>query len=113
MSIIEEYIGKFPEGVSEKLSRIRLEILKVAPTAMETINYGIPTFRVGAKNLIHFAGFTKHIGLYPGPDAINHFKLGLKDYKTSKGAIQFPLEKSIPFDLIREITKHRLSEIEK
>lgn len=111
MNLIEEYISKFPVDVSEKLSIVRQEILKVAPTATETISYGIPTFKVDAKNLIHFAGFAKHIGLYPGPDAINHFKQELKDYKTSKGAIQFPLDKTIPLALINKITTYCLSQI--
>ena len=57
------------------------------------------------RNLIQFAASKKHIGLYPGPEAVEAFADRLTDWKTSKGAIQFPYEKPLPLELIAEIAK--------
>lgn len=69
----------------------------------------MPTFYLHG-NLIHFAAYAKHIGLYPGPAAIVRFEKELSAYVTSKGAIQFPLDKPIPFDLIARITTFRVDQ---
>ncbi len=81
------------------LSKIRNTIMTAAPLAKETIKYQMPTF-VLKENLVHFAAYKKHIGFYPTPSAIEKFKTELTTYKTSKGAIQFPLDKPIPYELI-------------
>ena len=67
----------------------------------------MPTFKLHG-NLVHFAAFKNHIGLYPGAAGVEAFKEDLAKYETSKGAIQFPLEKSIPFPLISKIVKYKL-----
>lgn len=108
---IDQYISGFPEEVQDILSKVRLLIGEIAPEATESINYGIPTFKLKGKNLVHFAGYKKHIGFYPSPSGIEHFMDKLKDYKTSKGAVQFPLDKKIPYDLIKEITTYRVEQL--
>lgn len=109
---IDSYIKSFPEHIQAILSEIRLTIRKAAPGATETIKYQIPTF-VLKKNLVHFAAFKNHIGFYPTPAAIEKFRDKLTTYTCSKGAIQFPLDRAIPYDLISEIVKFRVSEVEK
>lgn len=74
----------------------------------ETINYGIPTFKVNSKNFIHFAGFKKHYGIYPGSVAIKFFEKDLLKFKTSTGTIQIPYEENIPKVLIKKIIKFNL-----
>lgn len=74
------------------------------PNAEERISWGMPTFWKG-RNIIHFAAAKKHIGLYPGPEAIEFFADRLQDYKTSKGAIQFPNNKELPLDLIKDLSR--------
>ncbi len=106
---IDKYIATFPEEVKEILEKIRQIIRTEAPEASESINYGIPTFKLGG-NLVHFAAFRTHIGLYPAPSAIEAFKQELSPYKGAKGSVQFPLDKPIPFKLIREIVKFRVIE---
>lgn len=69
----------------------------------------MPTFVLNG-NLVHFAAQKKHIGFYPIPSAIIAFEEALKDYKTSKGAIQFPFDKPIPYELVREIVLFRVAE---
>lgn len=109
MMTIDEYISKFPEVIQKKLLRLNLIIKKAAPRAEETIKYGIPTYYLN-ENLVHFSGCKNHIGFYPTPSAIKKFSKELKGYKTSKGAIHFPLDKQIPSDLISRIVKFRVKE---
>ena len=110
MNEIDNYIKAFPELVQERLNLIRATIKELAPQASERICMRIPTFDLNGKWLVHFAGFEKHIGFYPQPEGIAAFKDKLTEYKTSKGAIQFPLSKPLPIDLIREIIVFRVSE---
>ncbi|MDR3140115.1 MAG: DUF1801 domain-containing protein [Tannerellaceae bacterium] len=99
---IDEYIAGFPANVQELMKQLRATINEAAPEAKEKISWGMATF-VQKGNLIHFAGHKKHIGLYPGPEAIEAFKEKLSAFKTSKGAIQLPLDKPAPLSLIAEI----------
>jgi len=88
---------------------MRLTIREAAPDAEETISYRMPTFTLKG-NLVHFAAHKKHIGLYPTPSGIEKFENELSGYRSSKGAVQFPLDKPIPFDLMSEIVKFRVKE---
>lgn len=109
---IDEYIAKFPEEIQEILNNIRSLISKEAPKAEEAMTYGIPTFKLKG-NLVHFAAFKKHIGFYPTPGGIEAFKKELSEYDISKGTVRFPLDKPIPYTLIRKIVKFRVEENEK
>lgn len=109
---IDEYINLFPEDVQIKLHELREIIKKTAPNATETISYQMPTFKLNG-NLVHFAAYKNHIGFYPTPSAISHFSSELTKYKTSKGAIQFPLNEVLPITLIEAIVKFRVSENQK
>jgi uncharacterized protein YdhG (YjbR/CyaY superfamily) len=106
---INEYISTFPDDVQLKLEQIRQIIRESAPESEETIKYRMPTFTLNG-NLVHFAGYARHIGFYPTPGPIEEFKKELSPYKTSKGAIQFPLDKDLPIDLIRRIVEFRRKE---
>ena len=101
---IPEYIAEQDESVQPRLIRIYETIRAAIPDAEECLSWGMPTFRKG-RNIIHFAPAKKHIGIYPGPEAIEAFAEQLKDYKTSKGAIQLPHDKELPLELIAEIAK--------
>ena len=104
---IDEYISDFPANTQTILTELRQTIQKAAPEATEKISWGMPTFYLKG-NLIHFAAHKKHIGLYPGAEAIEYFIKDLQDYKTSKGAIQLPLNKPLPLELITKITKFNI-----
>jgi uncharacterized protein YdhG (YjbR/CyaY superfamily) len=105
---IDEYIEGFPPDVQKILQKIRLTIRKEAPDAEEAIKYQIPTF-VLKGNLIFFAGFKNHVSVYPAPRGDEKFKKKLAAYEGGKGTVRFPLDKPVPFDLIRRIVKHRLA----
>lgn len=104
---IDEYIAGFPNDVQKILEKIRTTIRKAAPDAGETIKYGMPTFTLNG-NLVHFAAFKKHIGLYPAPTGTQKFNQELSVYRTAKASVRFPLDKPIPFGLISQIVKFRV-----
>lgn len=105
---IDEYIASFPGEVKEVLEQVREIIKRAAPGAEETISYGIPTFKLKG-NLVHFAGYRKHIGFYPTPSGIDQFRKELSGYETSKGAVRFPLDQPIPYELISRIVAFRIA----
>lgn len=106
---IDEYIAGFPKDIQKILSKIRSTIRRAAPKAEEAISYQIPTFRLNG-NLIHFAAYKNHIGLYPAPRAVEKFKKELERYGSSKATIKFPLDAPIPYDLITKIVKFRVKQ---
>jgi uncharacterized protein YdhG (YjbR/CyaY superfamily) len=106
---IDEYISAFPPDVQVILNQIRTAVKKAAPQATEVISYGMPAFKQN-KVLVYFAIGKNHIGFYPTPNPIKVFSKELEGYKTSKGAIQFPLDKKIPLTLISKIVKYRVVE---
>ena len=106
---IDEYIARFPEDVQAILEKVRVTIREAAPDAEEAISYQMPTFKLKG-NLVHFAGYKKHVGFYPAPSGIEKFGKGLSTYKSAKGSVQFPLDKPIPYDLIGEIVQFRVKE---
>lgn len=107
---IDEYIETFPKEIQTMLGKMRQTIRKAAPGAVEAISYQMPTFKLNGKNLVHFAAHPKHIGFYPAPSGIEAFQKELFRYKSSKGAVQFPLDEPIPSDLVRRIVLFRVKE---
>lgn len=105
---IDQYIFDQAEEVRPILEKIRETIRAAAPDATERMSWRMPTYWQ-RENLIHFAAFKKHIGIYPGGEATTLFADRLTEYKTAKGTIQLPLDKPIPYDLIAEITRWRVS----
>jgi uncharacterized protein YdhG (YjbR/CyaY superfamily) len=106
---VDEYISQFPEGVQGILFKIRAVIRKCAPEAVERISYQMPAFDQNGV-LVWFAAHKHHIGFYPTGSGIEAFKEELSGYKSSKGAVQFPLDKPIPYELISKIVEFRLAE---
>ncbi len=106
ISTVDAYIAQFPADIQDKLSAVRQTIKQAVPDATEKISYGMPTFYLN-KNLVHFAAFKNHIGFYPAPQGIEAFADELSVYKSSKGAVQFPLNKPLPLDLIARIAVYR------
>ena len=106
---IDNYIASFPEETQIVLDKMRAIIKKAAPDTVEVISYGMPAFRLNG-NLVYFAAWKTHIGFYPHSSGIAAFKKELSIYKSSKGAVQFPLDKPLPSGLITKIVKFRIKE---
>ena len=107
---IDEYIAAFPRNVRDVLEELRRIIRESAPKSEETISYGIPTFDLNGKHLVHFAAYKNHIGFYPTSSGITRFKKDLSRYELSRGTVRFPIDEPIPFDVIRNIVKYRVKE---
>lgn len=109
MTPIEEYIRETPVERQPVLTKLYHFIQEIVPEAEEKISYGMPTFYLNG-NLVHFSNAKSHIGFYPTPSAVTAFQDQLTGYKTSKGAIQFPANQELPWELIREIVLFRKNE---
>lgn len=108
-STIDEYLRDFPPDVRARLAQLRDTIRQAAPNATERISYRVPTFYLNG-NLVHFAAFAHHIGLYPGPSGIAKFRKELAAYKSAKGSVQFPHDEPLPLDLVAKIVRFRVNE---
>jgi uncharacterized protein YdhG (YjbR/CyaY superfamily) len=108
---IDEYIESFPETIQKTLQELRTIVREEIPGAEETIRYGLPTFRLNNKNVVHFGGYKTHIGFYPAPSGIEAFEKDLAKYQSGKGTLQFSLGEELPWELIRKVTRHRVGEV--
>ncbi|MBU6168145.1 MAG: DUF1801 domain-containing protein [Bacteroidetes bacterium] len=106
---IADYISEFDPESQHLLIQMWETIAQAAPEAGEDIKYAMPTFILKG-NLVHFASFKNHIGFYPGPKAIQFFSEELANFKTSKGAIQFPKNQPLPLSLVTKIVQFRVNE---
>jgi uncharacterized protein YdhG (YjbR/CyaY superfamily) len=106
---VDEYISRFPEDVQHILASIRAVIREAAPEATERIGYQMPGFYLNG-GLVWFAAHKRHVGLYPTPSGTEAFREVLSAYEQTKGSVHFPLDKPIPYDLIREIVEFRVAE---
>ena len=108
-SSMDEYIGTFPPDVQKVLEELRSTIQAAAPEAQETISYNIPTFTLNGTYLIYFAGWKKHVSIYPIPLGTEAFNQEISKYADGKGTVKFPLDQPIPFQLVTQMVKHQLA----
>ncbi len=108
MNEVDKYIAEFPVEVQEILQTVRKIIQETAPAAVEKLAYGMPGYKLKGKPLVYFAGYVKHIGFYATPVAHEVFAEELNGYKQGKGSVQFPLNKPMPYDLIKRIIEFKM-----
>lgn len=106
---VDDYLSAFPEKTRKMLEELRTLIRKTVPEATEEISYQMPAYKLNGP-VVYFAGYEKHIGFYPTPSGIEAFQSELRNYKWSKGAVQFPLDKPLPVDLIVRMVKFKVEE---
>jgi uncharacterized protein YdhG (YjbR/CyaY superfamily) len=106
---IDDYIAAQPVAIQPMLQQVRAQISGLLPDAGEAISYAMPTYKINGKNIVHFAGYKQHIGIYPGSQVVAELQGELGGYKTSKGAVQLPLTESFPHPLIERIVRVRLT----
>jgi uncharacterized protein YdhG (YjbR/CyaY superfamily) len=106
---IDDYIAGFTPDTQKILRKIRSTIRKAAPQAEETLKYQMPTFTLNG-NLVSFAVYKKHIGVYPVPAGTKKFQKQIAPYRSAKSTVRFPLNEPIPFDLISQLVKFRVKE---
>ncbi len=101
---IDEYIAAQDESIQPRLNDIRSVLRAALPEAEEHISWSMPTYWKG-RNIIHFAASKKHLGIYPGDEAVAEFEEELADYDVSKGTIRIPYDKELPAELIKRIAE--------
>lgn len=106
---VEAYIEQYPEEIQVRLRSLRQLIRDLVPEATEKISYGMPAYYFHGY-LVYFGAFKNHIGFYPIPSGIKAFPEDLAAYKTSKGAIQFPHQEPLPFELVEKLVRFRVEE---
>jgi uncharacterized protein YdhG (YjbR/CyaY superfamily) len=107
---IDGYIAGFSPEVQAILRKIRATIAQAAPQAQEAMSYRIPTFKLGG-NLVHFAAFKAHVGLFPPVQGDEKLMNDVAAYANDKGNLRFPLDEPIPYALIGRIVKARVREL--
>lgn len=109
---VDTFIKLSPKVSQAKLQQLRQLIKTVVPQAEEGISYRMPVFKFHGQQLVGFAGYEHHLGFYPMSGSfLNKYKKELKDFKTSKGAVQFPLDRPLPVTLIKKMIKDRIKQI--
>lgn|SRR5690348_4572019 len=106
---VDEYFSHQSVHAQKKMEQLRNTIKKAVPEAEEIISYNIPAYRLQGM-LVFFAAYKNHIGFYPTSSGIVNFKKELSKYKTSRGAVQFPIDEPMPLNLVRKIVKFRVKE---
>lgn len=109
MSPVDAYIARFPADVRALLESMRRTIRAAARGATETISYGIPTFDLHGKHLVHYAAFKHHIGFYPTGRGMQDFATELAKYPTGRGSVQFAFDAPLPLALVRRIVRQRVA----
>jgi len=110
MNNVDHYISGFPAEVQAILLHIRVIIKESAPEAAENMAYGMPAYKFNGKPLVYFACFKHHIGFYATPSGHQQFSAELAHFQQGKGSVQFPLDKPVPFDLIKRMVEFRVRE---
>lgn len=105
---IDEYLSHFPDATRAILQKIRETIRTAAPSATESIAYGMPAYKLAGRPLVYFAGYDHHIGFYATPSGHAAFAEELSNYRQGKGSVQFPIDEPIPYELIAKIVQFRV-----
>ena len=111
-SVVDAYVAGFPEPTRSVLAELRSLVRAAIPSATETMAYGIPTFDLYGKHVLHVAGYARHVGLYPTPSGMEAFEAELAPFRSGKGTARFPLDAPLPTELIRRIVAFRVGEVE-
>jgi uncharacterized protein YdhG (YjbR/CyaY superfamily) len=104
---VDSYVAAAPAPARVRLAELVALIRAELPDAEECLRYAMPTWRT-TENLVHVAGYAGHVGIYPGPEVIRAFAERLTGFETSKGTIRLPLDRPLPFELVRDIVRERV-----
>lgn len=111
MSNVDEYIAGFDSELHSRLEQMRTIVREAAPSAEESIAYGMPAYKLRGKPLVYFGGYLNHIGFYATPNGHEAFKAEFAKYKQGKGSVQFSLDQPLPVDLVKRVVTYRIEQI--
>lgn len=108
---VDAYVGSFPPEVREVLEGIRRTVHEAAPEgAGERISYGIAAVTLGGRDLVHFAGWKRHVSVYPVPEGDAVFRRDAEPYRSGRGTLRFPLDRPVPYGLVARLVRHLVAE---
>ena len=111
---VDEYVAAAPRDKQATLRKLRQTIKVAAPKASESLSYGIAGYKLQRKSVIFFGYWKSHYAIYGlGSGVTKAHAPDLKDYLQSKGTIQFPADRPLPYGLVTKMVKARVAEIEK
>ena len=105
MTTTDDYIATFPDEVRPILTEVAEALRRALPGAEERMRYGMPAFMLGDRYALHFAGWKKHVGLYPVPTGDAKFEEAISPYRRAKDTVRFPISRPVPLELVSEITE--------
>ena len=100
---VDQYIATFPPATQRVLQDVRRALHDAVPGAGETISYNIPTVTLDDRSIVHFAGWKRHISLYPVPDGDAAYEAAVAPYRSGASTVKFPLAEPVPYDLVGDI----------
>jgi uncharacterized protein YdhG (YjbR/CyaY superfamily) len=103
MGTVDEYIATFPADVATRLQGVRDAIHAALPGAEERIRYGMPAVMLGERSALHFAGWKRHLGLYPVAVLPQPLESEIAPYRTHRNSVRFPHDDPVPYDLIERV----------
>lgn len=105
---VEDYLASFPEDTQKVLRTIREAVLDVVPAGEDAISYGIPAVMVDGRALVYYAGYARHVSVYPVPDGDEELTAALAPYVAGKGTLRFALDRDVPLALVRRVAERFL-----
>ena len=112
-SRVDAYLSALPADQHEALRRLRAQIARLVPDAIETISYGMPAFKVRGHGLLWYAGWKTHCSIYPLTDSFSEAHAeALKGYRRTKGSLHFTPDSPLPEDLVERLVQERLAHLE-
>lgn len=109
--VVATYAAGLPEAARAAFADLVALVRAELPGAREVLAYGIPTWDLHGKHVVHVAGYAAHVGLYPTPSGLEAFEAELAPYRHGRGTARFALDRPLPADLIRRIVAFRAAEV--
>ena len=100
---VDDYIASFPAATRDVLEDVRRAMHRAVPGAGETIRYHMPTLTLGGRSIVHFAGWMRHVSVYPAPNGDADYEAALAPYRSGASTVKFPLSKPVPYELVGRI----------
>jgi uncharacterized protein YdhG (YjbR/CyaY superfamily) len=107
---VARYLAAVPDDVRVQLDQLRAVVRRLAPDASETINYGIPTFFLRGRAVVHVAAWERHLSLYPVPSTDEAMGAELAPYRSGRGTLRFPIGRPLPLELIERVVQRLIEE---
>jgi uncharacterized protein YdhG (YjbR/CyaY superfamily) len=108
---VDEHLSYLTPEVREVMQRVRMILVSAIPNGEECISYSIPAIKLNGKMVVYFSGWAGHVSMYPIPPASDALTQKMQPYVAGKGTLKFPIDKPIPYLLIKQVAKAHLARV--